>query len=295
MSQRFRADTETVEDTNTGLIWTRNAAPSMTGRPWAEAFDLVQAMNARREFGYGDWRLPNRRELLSLINHHAMQPALSQSHPFHDVWKGWYWTSTTYVGAAGYAWRIQLSGGRMFYGNKSEDSMIWPVRGASETLWATGQATCYDADGTVIPCSGTGQDGNLKTGRPWPSPRFHVRGDDIFDAMTGLVWHRRAAITESPVSWHKAKQNIDQLARKTGHAWRLPTILELESLTDCSKARPALPADSPFAQIPEANWSSTTSGYDPAWAYCLYWEKGAVGVGFKNNSDFHIWPVREDR
>lgn len=28
----------------------------------------------------------------------------------------------------------------------------------------TGQTTCYDSDGNVIPCEGTGQDGDIRAG-----------------------------------------------------------------------------------------------------------------------------------
>ena len=32
----------------------------------------------------------------------------------------------------------------------------------------TGQTTCYDASGTVISCTGTGQDGEFQAGVAWP-------------------------------------------------------------------------------------------------------------------------------
>lgn len=41
----------------------------------------------------------------------------------------------------------------------------------------TGQTTCYDANGSVIPCAGTGQDGDIQAGVAWPDPRFTDNGN----------------------------------------------------------------------------------------------------------------------
>lgn len=56
----------------------------------------------------------------------------------------------------------------------------------------TGQTTCYDSAGAVIPCPGTGQDGDWLAGVVWPSPRFTVgtgaEADCVTDNLTGLMW-----------------------------------------------------------------------------------------------------------
>jgi hypothetical protein len=36
----------------------------------------------------------------------------------------------------------------------------------------TGQTKCYDTYGAAIACTGTGQDGEIRAGVPWPNPRF---------------------------------------------------------------------------------------------------------------------------
>ena len=63
-----------------------------------------------------------------------------------------------------------------------------PVRGGTNLpaqVWRTGQTTSYYA----------GDDGALKTGIPWPAPRFAntngstpVTGDVVLDNLTGLMW-----------------------------------------------------------------------------------------------------------
>ncbi|MBI5180834.1 MAG: DUF1566 domain-containing protein, partial [Nitrospirae bacterium] len=61
---------------------------------------------------------------------------------------------------------------------------------APADLPKTGQTTCYDAAGAVVACANTGQDGDLKKGVTWPSPRFTVdgTGDCVTDNLTGLMW-----------------------------------------------------------------------------------------------------------
>jgi hypothetical protein len=73
--------------------------------------------------------------------------------------------------------------------------------------------------------------------------------------------------------------------------WRLPNVRELESLIDLDCHSPALSDGHPFAKVPEGCWSSTTSVYEPRYAWVVYWRDGAVGVGFKEQPTFHAWPV----
>jgi hypothetical protein len=73
--------------------------------------------------------------------------------------------------------------------------------------------------------------------------------------------------------------------------WRLPTINELEALVDCSAHSPALPSGHPFADVQEIYWSSTTSLFEPDWAWALYLGKGATGVGQKRFAKFSVWAV----
>ena len=55
---------------------------------------------------------------------------------------------------------------------------------------------------------------------------------------------------------------------------------------------PALPPDHPFDGVADGYWSSTTSVYEPRYAWVFYTRDGAVGVGFKAKPDFQAWAVR---
>jgi len=291
---RFEGYDETVLDRLTGLVWTRNA--NLAGFPlkWQEALDYISGMNRDRAFGYSDWRLPTRRELRSLMSHQTRKPALPEGHPFTDIFLGWYWTSTTAMINPAYAWYIHMEGARMFYGNKEQFCLLWPVRAEGYgILPATGQAQCYDSKGQRIQCEGSGQDAEFRYGLLWPSPRFEVKDDAVLDRLTSLLWSKRADLAGGAVDWAGALAVVERLNQSAGGQgrWRLPNINELESLVDCGRHSPALPSGHPFECIQDAYWSSTTSMFVPDWAWALYLRKGAIGVGQKRGPHFSVWAV----
>ncbi len=280
-----------VLDRATGLVWTSNSCLSEYLLNWQEGLDFVEQMNREGRYGRSDWRMPNRRELRSLIDHSSKKPALTRGHPFQNVFLGWFWSSTTAAIAPRYAWYVHLEGGRMFYGNKDGYCWVWPVCGTSDVLARTGARQCYDEEGSIIPCKKSGQDGSLFMGVPWPKPRFLSSEIGVLDALTGLTWHPRAIYGGQRASWSAALKTVCAYAKETNMPWRMPSINELESLVDASTHTPALPSEQPFTEVMEAYWSSTTSTFETDWAYVLYLTKGAVGVGYKKNSDFTLWPV----
>lgn len=293
---RFRRDGFIVTDLLTGLTWTASADAGGYPMTWGEALAYVRAMNRDSMHGYEDWRLPNRRELRSLLSYQTRRPALPADHPFSGVFLGWYWTSTSAAVDPRYAWYVHLDGARMFYGRKDQDCLVWPVRGASPVLPATGQQVCYDGNGRSLAAPDPVQDGAGKTGLAWPAARFHGANEGVLDRLTSLEWLRRASLSAEVVSWGEALDLVAALNGEgsgTGHPWRLPNINELESLVDCSRHAPALPADHPFQEVRTVYWSSTTSFFEPSWAWALYLDKGALGVGFKQGRHFHVWPVRD--
>lgn len=106
------------------------------------------------------------------------------------------------------------------------------------------------------------------------------------DILTGLLWGRSADLG-GPVAWEEALRAVPP-------GWRLPNINELESLIDCAHYAPALPRSHPFTDIRDVYWSSTTSAFEPDWAWALDLDKGAVGVGQKREARFFVWLVAEE-
>jgi hypothetical protein len=118
----------------------------------------------------------------------------------------------------------------------------------------------------------------------------------VLDRLTGLEWLRNASLADEIVSWSAALDLVGKLNEKNAspdRQWRLPNVNELESLVDCAHHSPALPAEHPFTSVRETYWSSTTSYFEPDWAWALYLVKGALGVGVKKDPNFHVWPVRD--
>lgn len=294
---RFVTEGETVRDRLTRLVWTRDANPAGFPLSWPEALDFIAEMNAEGRADPGHWRLPNRRELFSLASHARINPALPAGHPFENVFPGYYWTGTTVARLPEQAWYVHLGGARLFKGMKHGSYMVWPVRGGdggAPPLPRTGQRQCFTPKGATD-CEGNGQDGNIRAGRPWPEPRMRVDGEAVFDRLTGRAWTRNADLTGGPVSWPEALECVAALNRETvgGFSdWRLPSIRELESLTDMDAHSPAVAEASVFQDIQEFYWSATTSVYEPTYAWTFYSRDGIIGVGHKTKAAFGLWAVR---
>ena len=88
--------------------------------------------------GANDWRLPNWKELHSLIDARYGSPALcntagtaqwTEGNPFVDVVSSYYWSSTTSAANTGSAWSVSLGGGQVSADIKPTGRYMWPVRG----------------------------------------------------------------------------------------------------------------------------------------------------------------------
>jgi hypothetical protein len=294
---RFVVEGETVRDRLTGLVWSRDAHPGEFPMSWPEAMDFIADMNAERFRGESDWRLPNRRELFSLVSHVQINPSLPEGHPFENVFPGYCWTGTTVARLPEQAWYVHLGGARLFKGMKHGSYMVWPVRsggGGEIMLPQTGQRRCFDLKGGAD-CAGIGQDGDIRAGWPWPEPRMDVDGDTVTDRLTGRVWTRNADLAGGPVDWPEALARVAALNRENGHGfsdWRLPSIRELESLADMDAHSPAVAEAGKFQNIRDFYWSATTSVYDPTYAWTFYSRDGIIGVGYKAKAEFGVWAVR---
>ena len=127
----------TVTDNLTGLIWLLNAN-CYSIRTWISA--LSDANNLKNgECGLsdgsamGDWRLPNVREMQSLVDYGDVGVSaglvLPSGHPFTGVQSSFYWTSTTKADVSSLAWLVTLAYGDLTFGTKADEDYVWPVRG----------------------------------------------------------------------------------------------------------------------------------------------------------------------
>ena len=117
----------TVTDNMTGLMWVKapHDLPNNAGaKIWNNAIDFCNGLTFA---GHSDWRLPNVRELQSLIDYGRFNPALPSGHPFTGVQSVFYWSSAAGEGNTGDAWIVHLYSG-FVNGAKSYANCVWPVR-----------------------------------------------------------------------------------------------------------------------------------------------------------------------
>ena len=124
----------TITDHLTGLIWLKNADCAEGKMIWKDALtycsDLADGSCGLTDgSAAGDWRLPNKKELLSLIDYSQYNPPLPQGHLFDNVQLSCYWSATTYACSDRYAWHVCMDYGQMGSGYKSSNfKYVWPVR-----------------------------------------------------------------------------------------------------------------------------------------------------------------------
>ncbi len=121
----IQSDTNVVQDNLTGLMRARNANLDGT-EDWPSAIDYCEALN---HGGYTDWRLPNVRELHSLIDFGRYNLALPSGHPFTSGQGGNYWSSTMLADPSGDAWYMRLTDGYIDVSGTTALNYVWPVRG----------------------------------------------------------------------------------------------------------------------------------------------------------------------
>ena len=93
----------TVTDRATGLVWAKKDCGK--GMNWETALAWVQARNADKYLGYSDWRMPNAKELQSIVDY-MRAPVVTHSPAIDPVFDTtvirdgeypFYWTSTTHL------------------------------------------------------------------------------------------------------------------------------------------------------------------------------------------------------
>jgi len=148
VAERFRDNGNgTVFDTETGLIWLKNA--NCFGQlTWYDAMAAVASLadghcGLMDGSSLSDWRVPEKFELQTLLDERYDYPALSnaagtgqwtEGDPFFGTQSGPYWSVTAYDNYPDAVWFVVFSQGYMlFYANESYAhkrgvGYIWPVK-----------------------------------------------------------------------------------------------------------------------------------------------------------------------
>lgn len=145
-SQFTDHDNGTVTDTKTGLMWkkcaegqtwdsnTNGCAGSDASYTWQNALKQAQTLNTNGGFAsYTDWRVPNKNELLSIVEEQCYAPAINLA-VFPNTLFSVYWSSSP-VAYDGYGvWYVSIYDGYVSDGfgfgfNKNSSGGIRLVRG----------------------------------------------------------------------------------------------------------------------------------------------------------------------
>ncbi len=133
----------TIKDNLTCLIWDQNANRFGT-RNWNNALSDCNGLDdgaVGDGSSVGDWRLPNRLELASLLHLGYVTPAVpntagtgqwADGDPFNNVQSKFYWSSTTDAFVTDSRWFVSMNGGTVDGRDKDDTNdpfYVWCVKG----------------------------------------------------------------------------------------------------------------------------------------------------------------------
>ncbi len=129
----------TVMDNRTGLVWSRCALGktwNMASRKcegealklnWKEALNEVKKMNEMSYLSFNDWRLPNIKELASIVKLDCAMPAIDKR-VFPGTDQEDFWTSTVFEQYPGRAWYVNFKYGQDYAADKRYFKQVRAVR-----------------------------------------------------------------------------------------------------------------------------------------------------------------------
>jgi hypothetical protein len=89
---------------------------------WCDALSYCEGLSFA---GHDDWRLPNVRELQSIVDYGRSIPSIE---PGFGASSGWYWSSTRFAGNPDGAWYVDFGYGRVGLGGKESRGYVRAVR-----------------------------------------------------------------------------------------------------------------------------------------------------------------------
>jgi hypothetical protein len=139
----------TITDNNTGLVWEKKSNDGTIHDKgnfftWDNAFaEHIAGLNQMKFAGYNDWRLPNVKELQSIVNYQnqnnpVVSPAFNNNCTTGATvltgsctTSGGYWSASTYAIIPANAWFVDFGPGNVLGDNKSGAAFVRAVRGGS--------------------------------------------------------------------------------------------------------------------------------------------------------------------
>ena len=228
----------TITDNVTGLMWQKE--DDDITRTWDNANSYCNDITIA---GYSNWRLPSKKELISVLDCGTYSPSIDTTY-FTGTNASNYWSFTTGANSSSLAWLVDFNSGLVDGRNKSNSYYVQCVRGQELNF------------------------GN-----------FNDNGDGaVTDNNTGLMWQQDES---GQNTWEDAILYCEGLSLAGHTDWRLPNIKELESITDDIVYSPAI--DTNFFPYANAfyYWSSTTYAGNSSDAWPVDFSNGNVYYNVK--------------
>lgn len=240
----IKTNDDSIHDKDNAYTWCDTDPETNGGDPGTcedgtDTEDFIEALNDENFGGFSDWRMPTRRELVTILNYDTHRPTIDEDF-FPYVTNTFYWSSNTKVGYTSHAWGVHFFNANSYYSFKPYYHYVHAVRG-----------------------------GNIQS-------NFVNNGDGtITDTATGLMWQQEDDnVTRT---WENALVYCENLTLAGYNDWRLPTIKELYSIVNLTAAPVIDPIFS--GPIYSHYWSSTTDSnytnraFHMDWAYGNFWSK----------------------
>ena len=242
-----------VLDNLTCLTWEKS--PDATAATGDENLARCAGLASSNFAGYGDWRIPTRVEMASIVDFTkpGYPSAFTSPSAYYRTISNWYETITG-QNTSGFAW---------IYGSNGFTSNAYK--------WT---------DTAVVRCvrgNGDGEGQNNMAKEPPNHYNVDTAAGETTDNYTGLVWQQGSS--PSTMAWVDAANYCATLGLG-GHTWRVPSMNELSSIVNEALVGPAVNRTafpSTHSGSKSNNWYWSNNAYSSSADWAINYDDGFTG------------------